>query len=300
MKDVQVFDNFENMLNSCNLDVIYITTPVDSHIPIAIACVKKKLNFFVEKPLSKNTDEGRKLVNELRDNDVITSVGYYLRFMPTFAKVKKMLDEKIIGDIIYVNSSIYLSQLFRKSSGWRFRKSEGGGGVLLDLGVHLIDLLLWYFGSVESVIGTTKSYYSNEVEDFAHATLKFQSGLVTNTDVSWSVRNHRLQETTIEIHGSNGMIKVNDDYIRMTLNESSSGFKSGNTVIYKQSIPDGVSIDIGGPEYTKEDEYFINCIRNGKKSMIGIVEAIATQSVIDAIYNSTKKHTFEKVNYLKY
>jgi len=218
--------------------------------------------------------------------------------MPTFSKVKKLLDDKILGELIYVNSSIYLSQLFKKSSGWRFNKKQSGGGVLLDLGVHLIDLLLWYFGHVESATGITKSFYSSEVEDFVHTSLKFKNNLVANVDVSWSILHHRLQETTIEIHGTNGMILVNDDYIKLTLNESASGFDSGSTIIYKQSLPDEVSIDIGGPEYTKENQHFVNCIKNNDKPLIDVFQAVNVQSVVDSIYKTAKSGKVEEVNYI--
>ena len=298
MSDLKIYESFDQMINSVDLDLIYITTPVDSHLPLAKKCIEKNLHFFVEKPFSVSADGCKEVVENLKKADVKTFVGYYLRFMPTFSRVKKLIDEKILGEIIYVNSSIYLSQLFKKSGGWRFNKKQSGGGVLLDLGVHLIDLLLWYFGNVESVIGTTKSFYSGEVEDFVHGSLKFKNNLVVNMDVSWSILHHRLQETTIEVHGTNGMLLVNDDYIKLTLNEPAGGFDSGNTVIYKQSLPDEVSIDIGGPEYTKENRHFVNCIKNNEKPLVDVIQAIKIQNVVDSIYKTAKSGKVEEVTYL--
>lgn len=297
IKDLKVFEDFDDMIKSEKLDLVYITTPVSSHKLIAKKCIQNKIDFFVEKPLSGSFEETREILDELKKNHVKTMVGYYLRFVPTFAKVKQLLDENVLGDLLYVNSSIYLSQLFAKGTGWRFDKKTSGGGVLLDLGVHLIDLLLWYFGNPESLIGVTKSHYSKEVEDFAHATLKFKKELVCNIDVSWSVRNYRLQETTIEIHGTNGTIRVNDDYIQLSLNKSSGQFTNGNQIIYKQSFADGVTIDIAGPEYTKEDQYFIECIKSNKDSMINVRNAANVQSVVEAIYRSAEYKKELEIDY---
>jgi len=288
MPDVSVYDNYLNMTDSEELDLIYITTPISSHFPIAQTCIENKINFFIEKPLTRNLEESKILCNKLKGTNLIHSVGYNRRFIDTFSKVKSLLDLKILGDVSEVKSSMYVSNVFSKSKGWRSRKEVSGGGVLLDFGSHLVDLLLWYFGHIKRVSGSIKSVYSKEVEDFAHMKMEFANNIHGELDTSWSVKGYRIPEINLEIKGSNGSIKVNEDFIKIDLEKSSSYFNSNTTTIYKQSLNQGVIIDVGGPDYTKEDLHMIDCIKNKHQSIVNVFEASKTQSVIESMYEASK------------
>ena len=208
-----------------------------------------------------------------------------------------MLDSNLLGDLLYVKSSMYISQLFSAGKGWRFSKKVSGGGVLMDLGAHVIDLLIWYFGPIKRVSGNMKSYYSSEVEDFAHSSLEFSNGLTGFIDTSWSVRGYRVPEISIEVHGSNGILSVNDDRIKLTLDRDVKQYPKGTTTIYKQAIFKGTLIDIGGADFTKEDIHMVKCITEKKQPMINIFEASKTQSVLDSIYKSAFEKTSKEVKY---
>ncbi|GIU70823.1 MAG: hypothetical protein KatS3mg003_0302 [Candidatus Nitrosocaldaceae archaeon] len=297
LKDIKVYDDYKKMINNENIDLAYITTPVTLHAAMAYECINNNVNFFVEKPLAVSLEECEKLYN----NNLISVVGYSKRFVDTFVKTKEILDNGVLGDFVYVKGSMYLTQVFKSSKGWRFKKSESGGGILLELASHLIDLLLWYFGSINRVSSILKNYYSKEVEDFVHAIIQFDN-LDGYIDASWSVRNYRLPEINIEVHGSNGTMLVNEDYIRLILdapfNRNNLNFNDGITTIYKQELFKGVPIDIGGVEYTREDMHVIDCVKNKRQSMLNISEASKVQAVIDAIYRSANNNRWEDVRYL--
>jgi predicted dehydrogenase len=248
--------------------------------------------------LAASIDECRELCRKLDGSKLIHAVGYSKRFLDTFSKAKELLQSDMLGDKIYVKSSMYVSQLFTAGRGWRYRKQESGGGVLLEFSSHLVDLLLWYLGPVEMVSSITKSYYSTEVEDFAHSNMEFVNGMKGYLDASWSVRGYRLPEITIEVHGGNGMLLVNDDFIRIKLDSQYDNFPAGLTTLYKQDLISGTIIDIGGPEYTKEDVHVVNCVHEGKQTMINSFEASRTQSVIEAMYASSTEREFKKVEYV--
>lgn len=298
LPNINLYDDYEKMLSNEKLDLIYITTPVRFHIPIAISCVNKNINFFIEKPLSANIEECKEICSKLKGKNIVHGVGYSKRFWDTFVKAREIIDSKILEDLIYVKSSMYISQLFKKGMGWRFDKKESGGGVLLDSGVHVIDLLLWYFGPIKSVFGMTKKYYSEEVEDFAHAILEFKNGVKGFIDASWSVRGYRIPEIAIEIHGSNGIMIVNDDSIKFRLDKAKGNYPEGSTVIYRQELFKGSIIDIGGPDFTKEDLHMANCVKQNKQTIFNVFEASKTQSVIDAIYKSSNENKLKEVEYV--
>ncbi len=301
MHNMNMYDDYVTMLNKEDLDIVYITTPVSLHARMVKDCIKSNVNFFVEKPLAVNMQECIGICSSV-SKDLINAVGFSKRFTDTFAKAKDIITNDMLGDLIYVKGTMYLTQVFSSSKGWRFKRSESGGGVLLELASHLVDMLLWYFGDVKSVVAVSKSYYSSEVEDFAHAILKFKNDLTGYLDASWSMRNYRLPEINIEVHGSNGTMLVNDDYIRVTLDDVNRDIdglrlREGITTIYKQDLFKGVPIDIGGVEYTREDIHVVESLRERRQSSINVFEASKVQSVIDAIYSSSERGSWVEVNY---
>ncbi|MEM0030026.1 MAG: Gfo/Idh/MocA family oxidoreductase [Candidatus Nitrosocaldus sp.] len=303
LHDINVYDDYTKMLAKEDLNLVYITTPVSLHAMMIKECIKHGTNFFVEKPLAVNMQECIEICR-LASNGVVSAVGFSKRFTDTFVKAREIIASNILGELIYVKGTMYLTQVFASGKGWRFKRSESGGGVMLELASHLVDMLQWYFGTVKSVASITRGYYSSEVEDFAHAMLRFENGLTGYLDASWSVRNYRLPEMSIEVHGSNGTMLVNDDYIRITLDDASKASSvdglsigEGLTTIYKQDLFKGVPIDIGGVEYTREDMHVVECVKERRQSMINVFEAAKVQAVIDAIYNSAKSNAWLEVNY---
>ena len=297
LPSVNVYDDFEKMLDSEKIDILYISTPTPAHFSIMKTCMQKGTNFFVEKPLTKNLGEAKIICSELEKSDIIHGVGFNLRFVDTFSKVKSLLDSKILGNISNVKSSMYVSNIFSKPSGWRFKKKSSGGGVLLEFGCHLIDLLLWYFGPIENLSGKTKSVYSS-VDDFAHIDMKFSNGITGEYDTSWSVKGYRIGETSMEITGDNGKMTVNQDYIDIKLKKLVPPIEELETKIYKQSLPGNVSFDVGGTDYAKHDKHIIECIKNKKQPLVNAFEASKTQSVIQATYDSSKDNKSKTVEYI--
>jgi len=234
-------------------------------------------------------------------------VGYNRRFISTFGKAKSLLDRKLLGDISYVNASMFFSSILSKPSGWRSKKKIGGGGVLLDLGAHIIDLLLWYFSSIDEVSGTLNSIYSEEVEDTANMRFRFRAGFEGVMDTSWSVRGYRVPELNVQMTGSNGKMQVNEDFVRLDLKDSLGNLGINDfpadanlkeLTVYKQQLSKGVFIDLGGSEYSREDEHMVECSRSRKQSLINIPEASRTQSVLQAMYDAASSGQTQKVDYI--
>lgn len=299
LSKINTYSDHADMIRAEELDLVYITTPIQTHVPIAMTCVDNKCNFFIEKPISRNLDETRQLCTKLKNTDVIHGIGYNRRFIDTFVKTKSLLESDILGKITAVRSSMYASNVFQKPSGWRADKKISGGGVLLDFGSHLVDLLVWYFGKVSTVSGNHRSLYSIEVEDEAHMELNFENGIHGIIDTSWSVKGYRLPEISIKITGENGTIDVTEDRIKINLIRSVARFTDEEATIYKQSLNKGVPIDIAGTDYTKEDQYMIQCTKTKQQSMISVFEASKAQSIVESMYIAAKSGKKEAVEYIE-
>ena len=153
---------------------------------------------------------------------------------------------------------------------------------------------MWYFGKISKTEGNESFNYNQEVEDTINAKLEFENGIIGEMEASWNIKNYRLQETTITIEGTLGSIKVNEDYIKIRFKN-----KENEKIIYRQELSSGVPIDVGGPEYTREDIDFINCIKDSKQSMIDVFSAMKTQCVIDSIYRAAKSNEKQTVEYFE-
>ena len=289
---IQVFSNYKDMLQ--DLDLVYITTPVNSHVEIASNCVKKKIPFFVEKPLSRNVSECIPLLKLLQDNQVVNMVGFVLRYADTFRKAKELLDRNEIGEIKEIKSSVFHTT--QSGKGWRFNKEVSGGGVLIDLGIHLIDLLLWYFGKIKTVERISESQNFQNVEDSIKAAFRFENNVECSFEASWSTKGYRLPETTIGIEGTKGNMKVTQDFMKINYFEPSTDSKN-EKIFYKQTLYTGTEVDIGGPEFTREDIDFVKSIKSRKQSELNVINSSKVQSVIDHIYRSSKTKNVEIVDY---
>ena len=295
--NVKVYDDYNEMLAKDKADVIFITTPSNTHLPIMSSCIKNNINFFVEKPMTKDLTDAKQVCSELKNSNIINSVGYNGRFIATFSKAKSLLDSNILSEILNVKSSMFVSRIFSKPSGWRYKKKISGGGVLLEFGCHLIDILLWYFGKIDKVEGNTRRVYS-EVEDFANMKMQFENNISGELETSWSVPGYRMPEINVEITGTNGTMRVNEDFIDVKLKKISSDFPNSEFRVYKQELESGIPFDVGGIEFTKEDLQLIECIKNKKEPLVNVFEASKTQSVIQSMYDADSKKKSQMVEYI--
>jgi len=276
--NIKGYTDYVKMLDESDLDLVFITTPVNTHVEMAIECAKRNLHFFVEKPLGRTLKECESLSEIIHKNLVTNMVGFCLRYSNTFQKGKEILNDGYLGQIKNIKSSVFHTQKVKNQSGWRSNKKLSGGGVLIDLGIHLIDLLRWYFGEIKSVEGHG-DWSDTEIEDNISASLVFENGTNGYLEASWKKEGYRLLETTIEIEGTKGNMKVNEDFVKIRDNGEEK-------IYYRQDLYKGVHIDIGGPIYSLEDLDFINSIREQKQSWLNIDESTKNQSVVDAIYQS--------------
>jgi predicted dehydrogenase len=284
LPNIAFYSDARSMVNKEKLDAVFVTTPISTHLPILRQIADStSIPVFIEKPLAASYEDALTMAQLSKEKRMITMVGYQKRFAPSFSGAKSILDSGQVGKPLVFRAHSFVSSVFKEGRGWRFKKGEGGA--LLDLGSHLIDLLIFYFGVPEWVSGFDIQIVSNQVEDFTHATFGFKSGLRGYVDVSWSVEGYRLPETKIEVIGSEGRIEVSDDRLFVSGNrskEDSEGKEFTAPDLYK-----GVSFLIGDPEYCIEDEFFLNNIRNGKEAYPDFSQASIVNKVVEGIHRSS-------------
>jgi predicted dehydrogenase len=279
----KIFKNINDAQNAFNIDVIFITCPTQFHYEYIEFAINNNIPYFVEKPACTSTEHIKMLMKLPNFQKTKGMVGYMMRFMPTFKRLKYIIDSKLLGDINIINCSMNVSQVFSKGSGWRYKKEYSGGGVVATQGIHLIDLLYWYFGSPKGIHSFLNKPYSIDVEDTASILFDFEKFGIT-TNISWSSHEKRLLETTINIQGDRGSIYVDDDTIEIYLKEAIDIYSQGWTVTNKTEISECCHFDIGAPAYALQDKYFIDSIIENSDIDSDLTTSLAVQTILEGVY----------------
>ena len=256
-----------------DLDAVFVTTPIPSHYGIVKMIYEDNIanNVFVEKTLSSSFNGSEDLFNLSQRNKGITMVGYMKRFSVIFKKAKELLAEQILGKLISFDAYAYSSDFVgvkHASSG-----SSARGGVIEDLGSHVADLALWFFGDLSVQSAETQSMVSPDSVDSATFGVQGANGLQGTFDVSWVKPGYRMPEFGFAIEGEKGVILVDDNELKIELN------KTQETRLYRQNLDDQVLFLLGDPEYFREDTHFV-------------------ASIVENTYPKTNFQTAMKVDFL--
>jgi predicted dehydrogenase len=275
--EVQVVDDLVK-LSDLGLDVVYVTTPIPSHFPVARAIYSRGIarNVFVEKTLASSYDEAKDMCRLAQDSGGANMVGYMKRFCVTFKKAKELLDDGALGDVASFDAYGYSSDFLgiEKDSG----ASGSRGGVLADLGSHVIDLALWFFGDLEVDSMRLEPTKKTDFQDSVCFTVKNSKDLKGSFDISWCKEGYRMPESGLLVTGSEGIMKVNDDKVELKPAVGKS------SIWHRHDLNDSVGFLLGGPEYFREDECFIRSVSSGEMAE----PSFSTASRVDWIISQVK------------
>lgn len=191
----RAYETALEMAEKEELDAISICTPPNTHAELVIECARRHIHILCEKPFALLTDEAERMVKECQKNDVVLAVGYMLRFDSNLEQIKKRLIQGKLGQLHSV-ISVYHRPLPRKK--WYFDPEISGGGVIMDLGSHLIDLHNWFVDNeVESLSVFADSYGRMNVENRASIVLKYKNGVTTMISLSWLAPQETLEHLVV-------------------------------------------------------------------------------------------------------
>lgn len=181
----KVYETIDEMLMDENIDAIYIATPPNVHKEYAIRCLEAGKIPYIEKPMAFNYNECQDILKVSKEKNIPVYVAFYRRGMEKYIKIKELLDEGVLGNIKYVEVRQIMkledSDLNREKLPWRVIPEITGGGKFIDMGVHVLDILDFFFGHINVAKGVATNlggYY--DVEDTVSASFMFENGVVGN------------------------------------------------------------------------------------------------------------------------
>lgn len=283
-------DSIQELVDS-DIDAVYIASPVNVHLEHAIASARAKKHVFCEKPLGMSVEEAEAMIKICQHEGVYLGTGLMMRFLAQHQAALKLIQEGKLGKPVYGRAQ--LSCWYPPIEGaWRQNPAVGGGGSLMDMGSHCIDLLEMFFGPVKSVsCFISNSIHSYKSEDAAIVSLTFKNGALATVDSCFCIPDNS-SKNILELYGSKGSILA-----KGTIGQGASGemtaFLEGDAGEYDASqvraSGEGLAIN---PEpvntYLAEIEEFSCAILEKREPLNNAEIGLQNQKVITACYVSAK------------
>lgn len=289
---VNVYSDFKKMIDEEELDFVVVATPTKLHYPMVKYAIEKGLHVFCEKPFMLTNDQGKEIVTLAKEKGTINQVGFHNHFIGTFIELKRLLQSKVLGELVHFSGEAYGPVVTKEKGGtWRSNAAEGGG-CLYDYASHVLNLIQEVISKPVRSRGTLlKSIYSKGVEDAVYSLLELESGLTGTLLVNWSDETFRKMSTSLTIQGKNGKIVCDATEIKIFLKEASKSEKldKGWTIKYITEFAIPVDFYLRGEEYSAQIDNFVNCIKNNTQTKVNTFEqAFYTDSVIEMIVENAK------------
>lgn len=290
---VTTYTDYKKMLAEAQLDCLFVATPSKYHAEIVALALERGIHVFCEKPFGLEPEVGFRLADIAEKNRLVNQVGYHYRFVATFNEAKRLLDQKLIGDLHHVRIEAYGPVVLRpKGSTWRSQKSEGGG-CLFDYACHAIDLTNYLVGRPLEVSGTVlNSVFSNDVDDEIYSSFHFSDKFHGQLATNWSDESYRKMSVKLSFWGSNGRINVDRQEIQIYLRDverDAGGFTKGWNVRYTTDLTRPVWFYVRGEEYSAQVDHFVHCIKTGETSLSTFRSASDTTLVAAMLREDAKR-----------
>lgn len=291
-----LFTDSARMVRFPGLDAVSVCTWNSAHAECTIQALDAGLHVLCEKPMAVSAEEARRMTDAAKRNGKLLMIGFVRRFGNDCQVLEDFLDRDFFGDVYYAKAT-YLRR-HGCPGGWFGDKSRSGGGPLIDLGVHVIDLCRYLMGNPKpvSVYGATFDHLKNrpglqmrsgyvsvskgkddifDVEDLASAMIRFDSGAVLSVETSFSL-NTKSDSGTVELFGTKAGAKLSPE---LEIYTQDRGYLT-NVGFY-----DSTALDFDGL-FQNEINHFVDCIINGTPCKAPAEDGVQLMRILDAIYES--------------
>jgi predicted dehydrogenase len=271
--------DYDQMLQSEELDAVIVCTSTDAHLPVTLACLKAGKDVFVEKPIARHYAEALEMAEAAKLYRRKLMVGMNNRFRPDTMILKSFIEKGELGKIFYSKAG-WLRKLSNDNP-WITRKDKAGGGVFLDLGIVMLDLNLWMldFPPVERVSATMHRHKTKSVEDSCLAFFHMKNNATLMLEVSWSLQSAE-DFFYCDFYGSDGSAMINPLRIHKQLHDNLV-----NVTPAKVETP----YNLHKKSYENELKHFVGAVRGLHTIISTGDEAVHRMKIVEAVYESAQK-----------
>ncbi len=300
-KDAKVYTDYKELLKDKSIDVIHVLTPNRSHSFITVDALEAGKHVMCEKPMAINPAEAKKMLDAAKRTGKKLTIGYNNRQRPDSLYLKQICEAGELGEIYFAKAHAIRRRAV-PTWGVFLNEEEQGGGPVIDIGTHAIDLTLWMMNNykVKSVMGNVyyklgkKENSANAwgpwdpekftVEDSAFAFITMQNGATITLECSWALNSLDVGEAQCTLCGTEGGADMKDG-LRI------NGEKYSRMYVNKPELDSGgVDFYDGNTEGNadREARLWIDAVINDKAPLVLPEEALVVTQILDAIYESSK------------
>lgn len=299
--DSKVYTDYKELLKDASIEAVYVLTPNRSHSFITIDALHAGKHVMCEKPMAKTTAEAEKMVEAAKETGKLLTIGYQNRYRPDSTFVKRACENGDLGEIYYAKAHAIRRRAV-PTWGVFLNEYEQGGGPLIDIGTHALDLTLWAMDNYEpeSVMGQTFKKLGDQtetgnawgdwdkdqftVEDSAFGFIRMKNGAVINLEASWALNTLDVDEAKTTLCGTKAGADMKDG-VRI------------NRVKYNRQCVEKPDLEAGGvaffdgeveKEQDVEQRVFIDAITKGTELVVKPEQALVVTRILEAIYESAK------------
>jgi predicted dehydrogenase len=296
-----VLTDYKELLDNASIDVVHVCTPNDSHAEIAIAFLEAGKHVMSEKPMAKTAASAREMLAASERTGKLLTVGYNNRFRPDSLYLKELCQQGELGEIYYAKAHA-LRRRAVPTWGVFLDEEKQGGGPLIDIGTHALDLTLWMMNNYEPkvVLGSTYRKLADNVnsanawgpwdpkqftvEDSAFGMITFKNGATVLLESSWAINLRKFEEAKVTLVGTkagadmDGGLFINGEK-NSRLYTQEIELKSGGVAFYEGKSENNVDVEM---------RVWYDAILNGSPLTVTPKQALVVSEILEAIYESAK------------
>jgi predicted dehydrogenase len=275
----KVYTDYDQMFAKEELDAVDICTSTDTHLPISVAAMQAGKDVFIEKPIARHYDEAIQIAEVAKQTKRKLMVGMNNRFRSDTMILKSFIEKGEIGKIFYVKAG-WLNKLMGDKR-WITQRDKAGGGVFLDLGIVMLDLILWMLNFPPVVRVNAKMYMhkTKSVEDSCIVFVEMKYGTSLFLETSWSFPCAE-DYFYCDLYGTEGSAMINPLRIHKQLH--------GN-LVNVSPVKVETPLNLFKKSYENELKHFIGAARGLHPIISTCEEAVHRMKVVDAVYESAAK-----------
>jgi predicted dehydrogenase len=293
------YSDYKELLADPDIDAVSVCTWNNTHAEISIAALRAGKHVLVEKPLCTTVEEALRIQEAVKETGKQLMIGYVRRYDPNARLLKEFVDKGEFGDLYYAKASSI--RRHGNPGGWFADRSRSGGGPLIDIGVHMIDLCWYMMGRPKAVTVSGNTYRKlgnranirnlshykaadwdpkvNTVEDLASAMIRFENGASLQVDVSFALHAQK-DEASIKLYGDKGGFEIDPEIVIVT--------EKHDTIlnVTPQTDHRGFRFEAA---FQSEIDHFIECVREGRKPISPVEDGVEMMKILNAVYESAER-----------
>ncbi|UNL86622.1 Gfo/Idh/MocA family protein [Priestia koreensis] len=317
-KDAKIYVDYQELLKDETIDIVHVLTPNVSHSPITVAAFEAGKHVMCEKPMAHNTEAAQKMIDAWKKSGKKFTIGYQNRFRADVQSLYKACEKDELGDIYFAKAHAIRR---RAVPTWGVfpDKSQQGGGPLIDIGTHALDITLWMMdnykpasvsGSVfhklghlpEAVEGNMFGPWdpeTYEVEDSAFGYIKMENGATIFLESSWALNVLESKEAATTLCGTKSGAQINAGMSYENNELIYNSARNGMLTEERNSTGGAIAFFEGGsnkPEVL-EAKQWLEAVKYDKEPLVKPEQAFMVTKILDAVYRSAetgKEVVFDK------